>query len=81
MFRNEAPYLYEWVQYHHTAGVDHFYMYDHLSTDNSLEVLQPFLEEGLFEVIPWPYPIQGSYVDEQIKALCEGIRRSRYQSA
>jgi len=46
-FRDEAPYLYEWVVYHLLIGVSHFYLYNHLSKDNYLEVLQPFIEKGI----------------------------------
>jgi len=46
-FRDEAPYLYEWVVYHLLIGVDHFYLYNHLSKDNYLEILRPFIEKGI----------------------------------
>jgi hypothetical protein len=52
MFKNEAPYLREWILYHKMVGVEHFWLYDNESTDNWKEVLAPFIEEGLVDVIP-----------------------------
>ena len=46
-FRDEAPYLYEWIVYHLLIGVDHFYLYNHFSKDGFLEVLQPFIDRGI----------------------------------
>lgn len=56
IFQNEAPYLKEWVEFHKMLGVEHFYLYDNDSTDNPLEVLQPYIAEGLVDYIPWPTP-------------------------
>lgn len=54
MFRNEAPWLKEWLVYHHhVLGVDHFYLYNNESTDNYEEILAPFVEKGIVEVIDW----------------------------
>jgi len=46
-FRDEAPYLYEWIVYHLLVGVEHFYLYNHKSKDNYMEILQPFIDKGL----------------------------------
>jgi len=53
IFYNEAKYLKEWIEYHRIVGVDHFYLYDNLSTDNSMEVLQPYIDMGIVEVAQW----------------------------
>lgn len=82
MFRNEGPYLKEWVEYHRIAGVDHFYLYNNGSTDDGLDVLKPYIDEGLVELIDWPYfaneakPTLGSYVRFQLEAFQNGLRRS-----
>jgi hypothetical protein len=47
MFRNEAPYLLEWISYHVSLGFDHFYLYNHLSTDDFEEVLTPLIQKGV----------------------------------
>ena len=54
IFRNEAPYLKEWIDYHHKAlGASHFYLYNNDSTDNYQEVLKPYIDKGLVELIDW----------------------------
>lgn len=45
--KNEAKYIEEWIVYHSMIGVNHFYVYDNDSNDNLVQVLQPFIQEGL----------------------------------
>ena len=47
IFKDEAPYLKEWIEYHILAGVERFYLYDNDSTDNPLEILQPYIDKGI----------------------------------
>lgn len=37
--KNEELYLEEWLQYHRTQGVEHFYLTDNGSTDNTLDII------------------------------------------
>ncbi len=53
MFKNEAPWIREWIEYHRLLGVEHFYLFENESTDNTVEVLRPYIDQGLVEVIPW----------------------------
>lgn len=53
-FKNEAKYLREWIVYHNMIGVDHFYLYNNNSTDHYMNVLEPFINEGLVTLIDWP---------------------------
>ena len=55
IFKNEAPYLKEWIEYHELIGVEHFYLYNNNSEDNFLEVLQPYIDRGLVTLTEWPY--------------------------
>lgn len=41
-FRNEAPYLKEWLNHYLNRGVDHFYLINDFSEDNFLEILKPY---------------------------------------
>lgn len=54
IFKNEAPFLKEWIEYHLLVGVDHFYLYNNNSNDNYLEVLHPYIKEGVVSLIDWP---------------------------
>jgi hypothetical protein len=47
IYRNEADYLAEWIEFHLLVGVERFYLYDNESDDDHLEVLAPYLEEGI----------------------------------
>jgi hypothetical protein len=46
IFRDEAKYLKEWVEFHLLVGFDLLYMFNNLSQDNYLEVLNPYIESG-----------------------------------
>jgi hypothetical protein len=58
LFKNEAPYLAEWLEYHRLVGVDHVFLYNNQSDDNYAEVLAPYLQAGFVTVIDWPYAYQ-----------------------
>lgn len=55
IFKNEAPYLKEWLIFNHIIGVDHFYMYNNNSDDDYINVLQPYIDAGLVTLIQWPH--------------------------
>ena len=54
IFRNEAPYLEEWLVFHLGVGVEHFYLYENRSTDDFRGVLAPFLERRVVSLVDWP---------------------------
>ena len=54
IFKNEGKYLDEWIQYHLSVGVDHFYLYNNNSDDNYLEILQPYIINGIVDLVDWP---------------------------
>lgn len=54
IFRNEAPYMKEWIEYHRLVGVEHFYLYNNFSDDNYKDVLRPYIEKGIVRLIEWP---------------------------
>jgi hypothetical protein len=53
IIQNEASYLKEWIEYHKLLGVQHFWIYNHLSTDHYLDVLEPYIRSGEVELIEW----------------------------
>jgi hypothetical protein len=60
IYRNEAPYLREWVELHRLVGVERFFLYDNLSDDEHREVLAPYLEDQTVLIRDWPlFPGQG----------------------
>lgn len=54
IFKNDAPYLKEWIEYHKLVGVDHFYLYNNGSTDGYKRVLRPYVERKEVTLIEWP---------------------------
>jgi hypothetical protein len=51
--KDEGSYLAEWLEFHRMVGVDHVYIYDNGSTDDTAQVLQPYLQSGFVTRIPW----------------------------
>lgn len=54
IFKNEAKYIKEWLEYHQLIGIEHFYLYNNFSNDNYLEILNPYIEKGIITLINWP---------------------------
>ena len=54
IYRDEADYLAEWVEFHRLVGVERFFLYNNLSSDHHREVLAPYVDEGLVTVRDWP---------------------------
>jgi len=54
IFKDEADYLKEWIEYHRIIGVNHFYLYNNNSTDDFKNILQPYVINGIVTLIDWP---------------------------
>ena len=74
IFKDEAPYLKEWIEYHILAGVERFYLYDNDSTDNPLEILQPYIDKGIVVY----HKISGAY--KQYIAYRDAIYKYKKQT-
>lgn len=72
IFRDDAPYLKEWIEFHKIVGVKHFYLYNNVSQDNYLEVLQPYIESGEVELIDWLHE------DNTFNGFCLGVQPQAY---
>lgn len=55
VFKNEATYLREWIEFNHIVGIEHFYLYNNNSEDDYISVLKPYVEKGLVTLIDWPH--------------------------
>jgi len=71
IFRDEAPYLREWIEFHRLVGVEKFYLYNNLSQDDFQTVLAPYVKKGIVQLIDWPH----SYPDV---ATWSGIQLAAY---
>ncbi len=54
IMKNEAPYLIEWLEFHKLVGVERFYLYNNNSTDNTLDLIQPYVQSGEVILHDWP---------------------------
>jgi len=54
IFRDDAPYLKEWVDFHKKQGVKRFYLYDNFSKDNPKKELINEIYNKTVVIIPWP---------------------------
>jgi hypothetical protein len=54
VFRDEAPYLLEWIAYHRALGVAHFVLYDNASSDGGAALIAPSPFAAAVTIVPWP---------------------------
>ncbi len=58
IYRNDAEYLREWIEFHRLVGAERFFLYNNDSDDAHREILGPYVEAGLVSLADWPRPIQ-----------------------
>lgn len=54
IFKNEAKYLKEWIEFHLLIGVEHFYLFNNFSDDDFENILAPYISKDLVTLIDWP---------------------------
>ena len=54
IFQDDSNYLPEWIEFHYYQGVDHFYLFNNLSHDDYIGNLQPYINQGIVDLIEWP---------------------------
>lgn len=72
IFRNEARYLAEWLEFHQRQGVERFYLYENHSTDDWKSALAPFAD--VVDVQRW------SDHPGQLSAYADCVRRHRWDT-
>jgi hypothetical protein len=55
IFRNEGPFLLEWIAYHRAIGFDFFVLYDNDSNDGGADIIRASPLAPHCAVIPWPH--------------------------
>lgn len=78
LFHNEELFMKEWLDHHLSIGVEHFYLYDHESTDQSRKILEPYIEKGLVDLIHYPMKIttQEEYIHKlQLPIYRDGLQK------
>lgn len=74
IFKNEANYLKEWIEFHRIVGINHFYLYNNNSEDHYITVLEPYIEAGIVTLIDWPKN------QAQMECYCDGIKKYKNES-
>lgn len=74
IFRDEAPYLDEWLTFHRGVGAGRFYLYNDRSQDDYEAVLRPWIDRGIVVLEDWP---QRSLVE----AFNDCLERHREEAA
>jgi hypothetical protein len=74
IYRDEAPYMREWIEFHRLVGVERFFLYDNGSVDEHEEVLRPYVASGVASVQDW------QIFPGQIPAYQDCIERHRDDS-
>jgi len=74
IFREEAPFLDEWLRFHEGVGVTQFYLYNNFSTDDFRRVLAPWIARGRVTLYDWPYEVG------QFSAYRHCVRRHRREA-
>jgi hypothetical protein len=78
IFKNEAPYFREWIEYHRLQGVEKFYLYNNDSSDNFLEILGPYIEKKVVHLTNWPTPKNAkNHTATQTNAYNDAIKNLR----
>lgn len=73
---NESRYIEEWIEYHRLVGVDKFYIFDNGSTDNTRELLQKYIEQGIVEYES--FPGKGKQLDMYYAGLKKCRKDTKY---
>ena len=71
IFKDEAPYLKEWIEYHKLIGIDHIYLYNNNSSDDFELMINSYIESGFVTLVDWPYDYA------QLKAYEDCLEKNR----
>lgn len=82
IFKNEARFLREWIEYHRLIGVEHFYLYNNNSDDDFMPILDPYITAGIVDFIDWPetYETIPEWTIIQCSAYEDAIKRAKKES-
>jgi hypothetical protein len=78
--KNESRYLPEYIEFHLLQGFDHFIFYDNKSDDRTLEVLKPYMDDGLVEVRYYPKEIDMSGISKNYWLMSHCIDEQKYKT-
>lgn len=74
IFKDEAPYLPEWIEFHRLMGVERFFLYDNGSRDGGRNIVEPWVREGAVSVSDCAIPLRDGGQDW---AYADALSRAR----
>ena len=80
MFRDEAKFLREWVEFHRLLGVEHFYLYDHRSIDSPEIILADYIQQGIVELERIDTDVGGNFMELQITTSGRAVEKAKGKS-
>jgi hypothetical protein len=79
IFKDEAPYLPEWIEFHRLVGVERFFLYDNASSDGGREIVEPWVRTGAVSVAQCSIPLaRGGQSWAYSDALAQARGRARW---
>lgn len=76
IIKNERDYIEEWLNFYIISGVDHFYIYDNDSNDDTEKLLQKYIKQGLIDYVKMPG--EKRQCDAYNEAIQTGRKECRY---
>lgn len=71
--KNEGLYIREWIEYHRLVGISKIYLYDNESSDNTKQLLQPYIENAFVEYQLMPG------IGRQLDAYNDAIEKHKHE--
>ena len=78
IFKNETMNLKIFIEHYLWQGVDHFYLIDNNSTDNPLDILQPYIDKGIITYKKYDQPYVQVKHYRRIYKNCDIRKSSRW---
>lgn len=79
IFKDEASYLPEWIEFHRLVGVERFFLYDNGSNDGGREVVEPWVRAGVVSIRDCSIPLgEGGQGCAYTDALSRARARTRW---
>lgn len=78
IFKNETMNLKIFIEHYLWQGVDHFYLIDNNSTDNPLNILQPYIDNGIVTYKKYDQPYMQVKHYRKIYKVCNIHKSSKW---
>ena len=75
IFKDEAKYIQEWIEFHRIVGVEHFYLCNNDSSDDYMDKLKYYIDNGIVALFDYP----GKKVQDAAANKCLEICKNETQ--